>query len=87
LNAFEKEPAIQAERYVDGCATHIIASDRMDTLLRARRWEQFRRLRSRRLQEELQLCDRILELRLFRYALRSAEHGSFRRAAAAINIQ
>jgi DNA-binding transcriptional LysR family regulator len=31
--------------------------------------------------------DRILDLRLFRYALASAEHGSFRRAAAALNIQ
>lgn len=31
--------------------------------------------------------DRILDLRLFRYALASAEHGSFRRAAAALNVQ
>ncbi|MER8777032.1 LysR family transcriptional regulator [Mesorhizobium sp. M0977] len=31
--------------------------------------------------------DRILDLRLFRYALTSAEHGSFRRAAAALNVQ
>lgn len=31
--------------------------------------------------------DRILDLRLFRYALASAEHGSFRRAATALNIQ
>ena len=31
--------------------------------------------------------DRVLDLRLFRYALASAEHGSFRRAAAALNIQ
>lgn len=33
------------------------------------------------------LPDRILDLRLFRYALASAEHGSFRRAAAALNVQ
>lgn len=31
--------------------------------------------------------DRILDIRLFRYALASAEHGSFRRAAAALNVQ
>lgn len=31
--------------------------------------------------------DRILDLRLFRYALASAEQGSFRRAAAALNVQ
>ncbi len=31
--------------------------------------------------------DRILDLRLFRYALASAEHGSFRRAAAILNVQ
>lgn len=31
--------------------------------------------------------DRIFDLRLFRYALASAEHGSFRRAAAALNVQ
>lgn len=31
--------------------------------------------------------DRTLDLRLFRYALASAEHGSFRRAAAALNVQ
>ncbi|MBL8598912.1 MAG: LysR family transcriptional regulator [Devosia sp.] len=31
--------------------------------------------------------ERILDLRLFRYALASAEHGSFRRAAAALNVQ
>jgi DNA-binding transcriptional LysR family regulator len=31
--------------------------------------------------------DRILDLRLFRYALASAEHGSFRRAATALNVQ
>lgn len=31
--------------------------------------------------------DRVLDLRLFRYALASAEHGSFRRAAAALNVQ
>lgn len=31
--------------------------------------------------------DRILDIRLFRYALASAEHGSFRRAAASLNIQ
>lgn len=31
--------------------------------------------------------DRILDLRLFRYALASAQHGSFRKAAAALNIQ
>jgi DNA-binding transcriptional LysR family regulator len=31
--------------------------------------------------------DRVLDLRLFRYALASAEHGSFRRAAATLNIQ
>lgn len=29
----------------------------------------------------------VLDLRLFRYALTAAEHGSFRRAAAALNIQ
>lgn len=28
-----------------------------------------------------------LDLRVFRYALASAEHGSFRRAAAALNVQ
>lgn len=31
--------------------------------------------------------DRTLDLRLFRYALASAEHGSFRRAATALNVQ
>lgn len=31
--------------------------------------------------------DRIFDLRLFRYALASAEHGSFRRAAAALDVQ
>jgi DNA-binding transcriptional LysR family regulator len=31
--------------------------------------------------------DRVLDFRLFRYALASAEHGSFRRAAAALNVQ
>lgn len=31
--------------------------------------------------------DRTLDLRLFRYALASAEHGSFRRAAVALNVQ
>lgn len=31
--------------------------------------------------------DRTLDLRLFRYALASAEHGSFRRAASALNVQ
>ncbi|TIR52781.1 MAG: LysR family transcriptional regulator [Mesorhizobium sp.] len=31
--------------------------------------------------------DHILDLRLFRYALVSAEHGSFRRAAAVLNVQ
>lgn len=31
--------------------------------------------------------DRLLDLRLFRYALASAQYGSFRRAAAALNIQ
>lgn len=31
--------------------------------------------------------DRTLDLRLFRYVLASAEHGSFRRAAAALNVQ
>ena len=31
--------------------------------------------------------DRLLDLRLFRYALASAEHGSFRRAAAALSVQ
>lgn len=31
--------------------------------------------------------DLSLDFRLFRYALASAEHGSFRRAAAALNIQ
>lgn len=31
--------------------------------------------------------DRILDLRLFRYAMTAAEHGSFRRAAAALNVQ
>ncbi|MGX5733817.1 LysR family transcriptional regulator [Bosea thiooxidans] len=31
--------------------------------------------------------DRTLDLRLIRYALASAEHGSFRRAAAALNIE
>ena len=30
---------------------------------------------------------RLLDLRLFRYAMVSAEHGSFRRAAAALNMQ
>lgn len=30
---------------------------------------------------------RLLDFRLFRYALASAEHGSFRRAAAALNVQ
>lgn len=31
--------------------------------------------------------DRILDFRKFRYALASAEHGSFRKAAAALNVQ
>lgn len=31
--------------------------------------------------------NRVLDLRLFRYALASAEHGSFRRAATALNVQ
>ncbi|WP_449257305.1 LysR family transcriptional regulator [Bosea sp. (in: a-proteobacteria)] len=31
--------------------------------------------------------DRVLDLRLFRYALASAEQGSFRRAATALNVQ
>lgn len=31
--------------------------------------------------------DRAIDVRLFRYALASAEHGSFRRAAAALNVQ
>jgi len=31
--------------------------------------------------------DRIIDLRLFRYVLASAEHGSFRRAATALNVQ
>lgn len=31
--------------------------------------------------------DRVLDLRLFRYALASAEHGSFRRAAASLNVE
>lgn len=31
--------------------------------------------------------DRILDVRLFRYALAAAEHGSFRRAAVALNVQ
>lgn len=31
--------------------------------------------------------DRLIDIRLFRYALASAEHGSFRRAAAALNVQ
>jgi DNA-binding transcriptional LysR family regulator len=31
--------------------------------------------------------NRVVDLRLFRYALASAEHGSFRRAAAALNVQ
>lgn len=31
--------------------------------------------------------DRVFDLRLFRYALASAEHGSFRRAAGALNVQ
>jgi DNA-binding transcriptional LysR family regulator len=31
--------------------------------------------------------DRIMDLRHFHYALASAEHGSFRRAAAALNVQ
>lgn len=33
------------------------------------------------------MSDRILDIRLFRYAVASAEYGSFRRAAAALNIQ
>ncbi len=33
------------------------------------------------------LRESVLDLRLFRYALASAEHGSFRRAAAALNVQ
>lgn len=33
------------------------------------------------------MADRIFDLRLFRYALASAEHGSFRRAAAALDVQ
>lgn len=33
------------------------------------------------------MADLILDFRLFRYALVSAEHGSFRRAAAALNVQ
>jgi DNA-binding transcriptional LysR family regulator len=36
---------------------------------------------------ETSMPGRILDLRLFRYALASAEHGSFRRAAAALNVQ
>ena len=35
----------------------------------------------------LAMPDGIVDLRLFRYALASAEHGSFRRAAAALNVQ
>ena len=31
--------------------------------------------------------DRTLDLRLFRYALAASEHGSFRRAASALNVQ
>ncbi|MDB5203925.1 MAG: hypothetical protein JWP26_3824 [Devosia sp.] len=31
--------------------------------------------------------ERIRDLRHFHYALASAEHGSFRRAAAALNVQ
>lgn len=41
----------------------------------------------RQLLEAHPLPDRDLDLRLFRYALTSAEHGSFRRAAAALNLQ
>lgn len=33
------------------------------------------------------MSDRVIDLRLFRYALAAAEHGSFRRAAAALNTQ
>lgn len=33
------------------------------------------------------MLDRIMDLRHFHYALASAEHGSFRRAAAALNVQ
>jgi len=31
--------------------------------------------------------DRVLDWRLFRYAMTAAEHGSFRRVAAALNVQ
>lgn len=37
--------------------------------------------------ETILMPDTIVEFRLFRYALTSAEHGSFRRAAAALNLQ
>lgn len=33
------------------------------------------------------MLDRIIDLRLFRYAMTAAEQGSFRRAAAALNVQ